>query len=238
MPPGPANDVIMPRKILFLLFLVLLLIPLPAPGSDKTSAELSRKELDALLLRAEENFGSITSLKTRFIEEKHLSFFKDPVVTRGFCLFQAPGNIRFETTEPYRSILIVQGKKVAKFESEEGNWKKIPQGNTDGLLMVIGQIRSWLKGQFRDAENLYHIKASAGEQAVITLTPRDPRFRKMLRSIEIALKPGETGLSYILLNEWEKDFTRISFLEDRLNPKLSPDLFRTDLIPPTPLAAW
>lgn len=228
----------MPRRPIISLFFILILFSTAAHASTGEKILLSQENLAALLLRTENNFGAITSLKTRFVQEKHLSFFTQPVETRGICLFQAPDRIRFETTEPYRAALIVADKAVGKFEAEEGNWKRIQPGNTDGILMVIGQIRSWLKGRFREAENLYHIEAETGEYAIITLTPKDPRFKKMLRSIEIGLKPGETGLQYIRLNEGEKDFTRITFFADRLNCELPADLFRTDLLPPAPVEPW
>jgi len=80
----------------------------------QTNAPVSLEQISGAMDRAQTVF-------TRFVQERHLSLFSEPLRSEGFLCFQKPGRIRWETTVPYKSILVSDGSRVAQFEWTDEN---------------------------------------------------------------------------------------------------------------------
>jgi len=123
-----------------------------------TEGQLEDTRLSELLDKIETNFGQIKSIKTQLIQEKNIHIFAETVISKGFCLFKTPSKLRLEFTEPFRSVLIVNGKHVAKYEYFQDQWQKLDSGDKQVMLMIMKNITSWLQGKFRDTD-IYEISA-------------------------------------------------------------------------------
>lgn len=197
--------------------------------------KLSPEELAQLLERTEKEFGKIQSLFTDFIQEKHLEIFTRPVVARGRCIFQNPGKMRFEITEPFQSVLIVNDKSVAKYELVEGKWQKLQSSQQQLVLLIIDHITLWLQGRLRGKEEIYSISAEKGETTKVILTPKNEGFRKHLKAIELVMNRDETALRQLILREPGQDYTVVTFINDRRNLVIPPEVFNTDSPEPPPI---
>lgn len=206
-----------------------------AAPTKKPVHKLSPEELAQLLERTEKEFGKIQSLFTDFIQEKHLEIFARPAVARGRCIFQNPGKMRFEITEPFQSVLIVNDKAVAKYERVEGKWQKLQSSQQQLVLLIIDHITLWLQGRLRGKEEIYAIAAEKGETTKVILTPRNEGFRKHLAAIELVMNRDETGLRQIILREPGQDYTVITFINDRRNLAIPPEVFNTNSPAPPPI---
>jgi outer membrane lipoprotein-sorting protein len=126
-------------------------------GADQSkSCSIPDDSLDNILASTEKNLGQIKTLKTLLIQEKHLSLFAEPVISTGVFLFKAPGKIRLEFFEPFKSILMVSGSRLFKFEEFNGQWQKIPQGSEKMMEVVLDHIGAWVNGRFNQGD-LYKI---------------------------------------------------------------------------------
>ncbi len=203
------------------------------PG--RPAPQLSPQELAQLLERTEREFGKIHSLFTDFIQEKHMEIFTRPAVARGRCIFQNPGKMRFEIIEPFQSVLIVNDKDVAKYEFIEGKWQKLQSSQQQLVLLIIDHITLWLQGRLRDKEGIYAIAAEKGEATKVILTPRNEGFRKHLTAIELIMNRDETGLRQLILREPGQDYTVVTFINDRRNLAIPPEVFNTRSPEPPPI---
>lgn len=211
--------------------------PIKAVGTSGSRHRMSKEELESLLDQTEKKFGKIQSLWTDFVQEKHLAIFTEVVKAKGRCIFQSPGMVRFEITEPFQSVLIVKGNAVTKYEFLEGKWQKLHTGGQQLILMVIEHITSWIQGRFREKNDIYEIAAEKNNtegQTKIILSPRDEGFRKHLQSIELIMTRDESGLEQIILLEPGEDYTLIRFMNERRNLKISPEVFDTRGTEPLP----
>jgi outer membrane lipoprotein-sorting protein len=207
----------------------------PADGPDMK--RLAPAQLEALLTRIENDLSGVKSLFLDFEQEKHLSLLADVVRAKGVCLFVRPNIIRFEITEPFRSVLIAHDRTVAKFEYLDGNWQKLRLPSPDVVLMVTREIASWLKGTLRQQANLYEIAAFEGKKTVIVLTPRAEAMRKHIAAIELQLAEKGSAVATAVIREPGGDFTRIRFVRERRNVDLPDALFDTAGQTPAPLPA-
>jgi outer membrane lipoprotein-sorting protein len=197
------------------------------PTQQNTPVKLSEEELGKLLDTMEKNLESLKTLKTDFVQEKYLSLFSDVVTCEGFCLFMRPDKVRFEITKPFQSVLVANGKSVAKYEFSEGSWKKLNVRNTDVILAVTGQIASWLQGKFGDKSGVYEISAVRDENTTIILTPKKEELKKHISAIELTVPKGERRISQVIIREPEKDYTVLKFSGEKENVELKEKIFDT-----------
>lgn len=218
-----------------LILYVLAVTALPA-FSDQGDL-VSDDELQPLLEKIETNFSTINTLKTMLSQEKQIPVFSEKVISKGFCMFKSPDKLRLEFTEPFKSCLIVDGNRVFKYEYLNGAWKKLTIGNKDILLMVMGNIASWLKGHFKDGQ-IYDLSAWKKETLVIKLTPKSDEFKRFISSFELGLNPDLDTLDYIVINEGKQSTTRIQFYNDMQNVDIPDSIFEGNKNEPVPVSKW
>ncbi len=202
---------------------------LSSTDGTQHSRKLTKNQLNRLLEQTEKEFGKIQSLSADFVQNKHLSIFTETIKSGGHFFFKSPGMIRFEITEPFKSVLIVNDGRVGKYEFVDGKWVKLNSGGQEMILVVMENITSWLKGRFRDQENIYTISAVehkntkelqsniAKQIITIILTPKDKRFRKYINSIELGMADDKKGLNHIIIRESGMDYTKIDFINEKRN---------------------
>ncbi|NQU43224.1 outer membrane lipoprotein carrier protein LolA [bacterium] len=212
----------------FLLFAACLLCS--TAQADTTSslhAEriFSSMEGEALLKQASETLNGLRSLKTDFVQERHLSIFEDILRATGACWFQTPDLIRWEIFEPYASVLIHNDGKVAKFEVENGRLRKMQLGAEDVLKEVLEQIMDWMRGDFSRSKDTYRFEFREGRDYEVILRPKSEDMAEMIESVDIAMSTETLHVRRVTIREPQGDFVEIRFLNEVLNPNLDPALF-------------
>ncbi|MCA1792559.1 MAG: outer membrane lipoprotein carrier protein LolA [Desulfobacteraceae bacterium] len=192
-----------------------------------------------ILDKIENNFTTVRTLKTKLEQEKNIPVFSETIISKGFCIFQRPDRLRLEFVEPFQSVLIVDGKKVTKYEFFDGQWQKLSPGSADILLKITGNITSWLQGRFRDPD-LYKISAVRNENLTVKLIPKAAEFKQFIRSFELGLNKSLDSLEYIVIteNNEAEAFTRIRFFNDVKNDVIPETVFRDSDTVPSKIPTW
>jgi len=170
--------------------------------------------------------GRAQTVFTRFVQERHLSLFNEPLRSEGFLCFQKPGRIRWETTVPYKSILVSDGSSVAQFEWTDGNWRKLELGLGGALQNVVSQIAGVMDGRYASGSRDYTATVTNNaDDVVITLIPQNETVRKMMAAIEVHLAVDLKGTRRVVLRETDGDYTDIQFSEQFVNLELPSKTF-------------
>jgi outer membrane lipoprotein-sorting protein len=186
-----------------------------------------------LLEQIARNLSGVQSVFARFVQERHLSLFEEPLRSEGYLCFQKPGRIRWEITQPYQSILVSDGKGVAQFEQVGDQWKKLELGLADAVQNVVSQIGAIMEGRYAARQREYTVSAaSTAAGPVVTLTPQQPAMRRMMQAIEVHLAP-DFRTRQVVLREVGGDYTEIRFSDQAANPTLPAATF--DRIKPADL---
>ena len=202
-----------------IIFGTLLLAVAWTSASAQTNAPVSLAQISGAMGRAQTVF-------TRFVQERHLSLFNEPLRSEGFLCFQKPGRIRWETTVPYKSILVSDGSGVAQFEWTDEKWQKLDLGLGDALQNVVSQIAGVMDGRYAgDSHNYTATVTNAADELVITLIPKNEAMRKMMAAIEVYLPADLKGTRRVVLRENGADYTDIQFSEQFVNLELPPKTF-------------
>lgn len=190
------------------------------PGAEaQTNAPVSLAQISQALSQVQTVFA-------RFVQERHLSLFDEPLRSEGFLCFQKPGRLRWETTAPYHSILVSDGSGVAQFEWTDEHWKKLELGLGDALQNVVSQIAGVMDGQYTSDRHSYATTVTnRADEIVITLVPQNETMRKMMAAIEVHLAADLKGTRRVVLRENGGDYTDIRFSQLVANVDLPPKTF-------------
>ena len=151
---------------------------------------------------------------SRFVQERHLSLFNEPLRSEGYLCFQKPGRVRWQTTQPYQSILVSDGSGVAQFEWVDEKWKKLDIGLANAIQNVVSQIAGVMEGRYASNSRDYAVSlVNSTNGPVITLVPKHEGMRKMMSAIEVHLAPDLKATRRVVLRESGGDFTDIFFSE-------------------------
>jgi outer membrane lipoprotein-sorting protein len=185
----------------------------------QTNAPVTLEQISVAMGRAQTVF-------TRFVQERHLSLFNEPLRSEGFLCFQKPGRIRWETTVPYKSILLSDGSSVAQFEWTDDKWKKLDLGLGDALQNVVSQIAVVMDGRYASDRSGYAASVTKNaNEVVVTLVPQNETVRKMMAAIEVHLAANLKQTRRVVLRENGGDYTDIQFSEQFVNLELPPKTF-------------
>jgi hypothetical protein len=201
------------------------------PGGNGAAAGASPAEL---LAQIQDAMARVRTTYAEFEQERKLDLFDEPIRTEGVMVFEQPGRVRWETTSPYRSILLSDGKAVAQFEWTEGRWQKLQVGFPRALRQVLDQVAAIHGGRVDVMKRDYEV--SAAKQAdgiVLPLVPRSPGLRRSISSIELTLALDLTAARGMILKEPNGDYTRIAFRNERRDRPLPDGTF--DLASPVEL---
>lgn len=206
-----------------LLFLAMLSMGGPLYCQDRP---LEGKARTAFVEKIRKSMAKVQVVVAAFVQEKHYSIFDGVVKHHGFILYQRPDKLRWEIEKPFRSILIVAGTDVAKFEFRKGKRRKLELGRArDVLLIVMDQIRGWFRGDFAKSEKDYTVEFYSKAPARIVMRPKSKQLRKTIDSFELLLAKDLDSVTRVTIRENEGDKTVMRFTRSPALTRLDADYF-------------
>jgi outer membrane lipoprotein-sorting protein len=201
------------RRLSSYVAFLFLLVPLAAEDEAQGARVFLEGEARAAFLaRLAERLSERVSFVADFTQEKRLAVFRDTVRSSGFLLFVPPDRLRWEISTPFRSILLVNGKDVAKFEFVDDKRRELELGRArDAVLVAMERLQGWLRGNFEEQQKQYVVRISIEPTALIVLTPRDEAMRRTVRAIEFEPAADLRSMARVTIRERSGDFTTLTF---------------------------
>ena len=219
---------------IWLIILVCVLAALAHAGETNRNLQ-SVPDSRPILADLQRKMASLESVYFEFTQERQLQLFAEPLKSEGVMLIDKPGQIRWETTSPYQSILLGSQKSVAQFEKTDGQWKKLKLGFPQMLKRVMDQMTLMHQGKLDALTSDFNISVATGSVAVVTMIPKDENVRSMLASLEVVFQPDFSASREVIMREPGGDFTRIVFRREKRNVKFPTGTF--DQTKPLDIAA-
>jgi len=168
-----------------------------------------------ILADLQQKMSALTSVYLEFTQERQLKLFAEPLKSEGVMLIDRPGQIRWETTSPYQSILLGNQKSVAQFELTDGKWKKLKLGFPQMLKRVMDQMMLMHQGKLDALTSDFTISVATGTETVVTMIPKDENVRAMLAALEIHFYSDLSATREVVMREPGGDLTRIIFNREK-----------------------
>ena len=209
------------KKILLLLVCGLLLAMPNAALAEKAVSDGSA----ALFASLERTAGSVNTLSSDLVQEKHLSMFKTVVSSKGRFYFSKPDRLRWEITSPVASGFVLKGEQGRRWHERTGRTENFQISQEPVMKLVSDQLFAWARADFKWLKNEYRITVLNESPAALRLEPRSAATAGFLRHLLINFSADGRYVKSVEVHEQDGDFTRIKFLNTIVNKSLKADLF-------------
>lgn len=183
---------------------------------------LSISEAEAFQQRIELATKDLKTIRTDFVQEKHMAFLSDEIKSSGKMFLVSDGRLKWQYLEPSRYSLIFKGNKIlidddGKKSTIDGNQKLFEQISS----LISGSVRGDL---FNDSEfNISFFKGKGN--VLVKLLPKNKTMQKYIKEVNLTFPDNEDTVSEVKLIEPSGDFTLLRFINKQLNGKIDESAF-------------
>ena len=163
------------------------------------------------------------TIKSDFVQYKHLDFLANDVKTSGKMAFKAPNLVKWEYTNPYKYSVIFKEDQL--LINDGGSKSKVDIGNSKLFKKLNQLIVNSVKGNmFNDADfDVSFFKSSKYNKAVFV--PKDKKIAEYIASFELLFNKDDAQVYEVKMVEPSKDFTQIIFSNRILNSEINDSVF-------------
>lgn len=205
------------KRNVFLVFLLMMSLTLFAQEQ-----KMSASEIAVFKATVEKETKNIKSLKTDFIQYKHLDFLSKDIETSGKMYFKQPNLLHWQYTKPYQYSIVFKNNKV--YINDQGN-----KSTVDAKSKMFEKINKLIVGSvsgnmFDDKEfSIAYFKNK--DSYIAKLTPKTATIKKYINQVDLYFPMNDATVSQVKLIEPSGDFTRIVFKNKQLNVKVDDSFF-------------
>lgn len=210
-------------------FAACLLLAAAAQASPAAERAMDPAEAGRFFTQVEQRVRGIRTLDIHFVQQKHLELFADVVTAEGRLLFARPDRLRWEITKPFRSLLVVNGERLGKFDVRDGQPRKLRLAGAEAVGAMMQQLARWHQGRFRDQGDAYVAEVFEAPKSVrVSLKPRQAEMGRFIEAIDMVFHKEEQRIIRVTIREPGGDRTELSFDREVRNAELPDTVFDTD----------
>lgn len=185
--------------------------------------KLSTAEIASFKKEVMQQSEKIKSLKTDFIQYKHLSFLSREIETSGKMVFQVPDLLNWRYTQPYQYSIVFKNGKI--HINDQGNKSSFDASSNKMFEKINKLIVGSVSGNMFD-DNEFSISYYKNKTHYIAkFVPKSKELNKVIEEVELYFPFDKMMVSEVKLNESSGDYTKIIFKNQQLNAKISPSDF-------------
>ncbi len=166
---------------------------------------------------------AVKSIRADFVQEKHMKILTRPFVSKGILLYRIPGDLRWEYTEPVKSVLLMFDGRTRRFTEGTDGLVEDKGAGRHAMQFVMQEITRWFSGRFDENPDFEADLASGGR---IVLRPRKTALAGIIARIELVLSDRPGIIRSVEIYENEDTFTRIIFQNVKSNEDLPDEIFQ------------
>jgi outer membrane lipoprotein-sorting protein len=167
---------------------------------------------------------STNTIESKFIQEKNLSVISEKIITRGKFYFKKENKLRWEYTDPFRYLIIMNGDKVLiKDEKKENRFDAASNKIfTEINSIMVGAIRGTILTENKKFKIDFH---ESSEFNLVKLSPLSQQLKRYISEIRIFFNKENYAVSRLEIEEPSGDFTKIEFPGLKINTPVSDENF-------------
>lgn len=204
--------------IIFFILIVLSSFQIKTEGFNKL------KDVDSLISKIKTYTSETISIKSNFIQEKHLTMLEEVLISEGHFIFQKENNVLWEYTHPIDYAIIVYDSKFIIRDVD-----KFSEFNIESNRMfkeINNMIITSVSGNFLNNPDFEATYFENNEFYLVNLIPVKPEVKNMLSEIEIYFDKKDISVSKVKFIEPGDDFTLIKFFNKEFNQPIPEQVFK------------
>jgi len=163
------------------------------------------------------------SIKSDFVQEKHLEILETPLISKGQFFYKKENNIRWEYTEPLKYIIVIhKGKFTIKDET------KVSEYDIESNKMfkeINNMIITSMKGEIINNKDFAVSFFENNTYYLAKLKPNKKEIADFITTIKIYFNKTDFSVSKVIMVETEQDYTQIVFKNKSVNTQLNESIF-------------
>jgi outer membrane lipoprotein-sorting protein len=181
------------------------------------------KDVKGFTAKFDEVSKKLHSIKSDFVQEKHLSFMEDNIMSKGIFRYKKDNRVRLQYVTPFEYLMVLNngkmyikdGNKVNKFDTHSN--KLFRQINDMMINTLNGDVLH---------SNEYAVSYLENEsQYLLEMVPQDKTIQDIVSKIKIYVDKKNITVSKIEMIEKSGDFTLLSFLNVQQNTEIKDEEF-------------
>ncbi len=184
--------------------------------------KMTNSEITAFKNEVTKETKNIKSLKTDFVQYKHMDFLSKDIETSGKMAFKAPNLLNWQYTKPYQYSIVFKNNKI--YINDQGN-----KSTVDAKSKMFEKINKLIVGSvsgnmFDDNEfTIFYYKTK--DYNIAKLFPKTSTIKKYIKEVNLFFPENESTVSQVKLIEPSGDYTKIVFKNKQVNAKIDDSAF-------------
>jgi outer membrane lipoprotein-sorting protein len=168
--------------------------------------------------------GTTQTIVCNFVQEKNLSVLSEKVVSKGQFFFKKQNNIRWEYTDPFKYLIIISNNQLYTRDDKNQNQYDI---QSSVMFQEMNKfISGCVQGDILKNDKDYAITYFENSRSYyVKLIPRNEKMKQMLNEVQIYFDRNDLTVSSIKMIESGEDYTRINFIDKKLNTEIPVEKF-------------
>ena len=164
------------------------------------------------------------TIEADFIQEKNLSILSEKIVTKGRFMFKKEKKLRWEYTEPFHYLIILNNGTM--FIQDEEKKSKIDIRSNKMFAEINSIIMGCVQGNlFNDEKKFLSSFFENSGSFVVKLKPMASNLKEYLSEIRICFDKNDLFVTRLEMHEPSGDYTNIDFFGEKINTNLTDEKF-------------
>lgn len=211
----------MNRSFTVYIFLIFILFRTELAAQEAIEPMKDIESFKANLSKMAESTSTITC---DFIQEKYLVILSQKIVSKGMFYYKKENNIRWEYTTPYKYLIIISNDQLYTADDKSRNRYDLKSNKM--LQEMNGFISGCVQGDILKNDKDYAIGYFENSKFFfVKLVPRSEKMRQMLNEVQIWFDRSDLTVSGLKMVETGDDYTKITFVNKKLNTDIPLEKF-------------
>lgn len=194
------------------LFFLLLTSTITLNAQEKYQLLSNTSEVEKNIKEASEK---LKTLQANFTQDKNLTFLDEIIQSKGRFVFQSPNSVRWEYTEPYLYLIIIDNGIITIKDEQKTN--KVEMASNPIFKQINNLMLSTVKGDILLNTDFESKVYENNNSYKIELQPKDNNMKEFISEINLILDKKNLTVISIKMIEPMGDYTFITFKNKILN---------------------
>ena len=157
----------------------------------------------------------IKTLKTDFVQYKHLDFLSKEITSSGSMLLKNPNKLLWKYNKPIQYGILFKDNKV--LINDQGKKNKVDLGNNKKFEKINKMIIGSISGDLFSANDFNITFYKNRNQRIAKLSPKTKELSTYIQTVILYFNNQQLTVSEVQLIEPSKDYTKIVFKNKQIN---------------------
>ncbi len=182
------------------------------------------KDTSAFKVKLKNFSSSFNSMQCSFTQRKCMKMLKKPVVSNGLFAYKKGNMVRWEYTNPFVYIIIINGTKI--MIKDEAHSNQFDMTANAQFLEMNTKLASMVDGSLLDDHTDFAVKYFENDLFYkVEMKPVSEQYSGYFLKIVVTFEKTDLSVSGIKMFETGGDLTDITFSEKQINKPISDERF-------------